>query len=48
MKVEEKDKYNLRDILVKNGAFTPKTLQDLSHHIDIILKVESMKWQAAE
>lgn len=40
---ENSDKYNLRDILIRNKGFTPQMLQELTHKIDIILKVEYMK-----
>ena len=43
MKEELEDKYNLREILVRNQGFTPQLLQELEHHIDIILKVDYME-----
>ena len=44
----EDDKHNLREILVANGAFTPKTLEALTKHIDLLIKVEFMKCQQNE
>lgn len=45
---EDDDKHNLREILVANGAFTPNTLQALTKHIDLLIKVEFMKCQQNE
>lgn len=45
---DDNDKHNLRDILVANGAFTPDTLQALTKHIDLLIKVEYIKCQQNE
>lgn len=44
MNEESEDKYNLRDLLVANKGFSPKMLKDLTHHIDILIKIEYMVW----
>jgi hypothetical protein len=41
--MEQDDKYNLRYILTKNGGFSPQLLEDLTHHIDLLMKIEDMK-----
>ena len=45
MKEEVEDKYNIREILVQNKGFTPKMQEDLEKQIDLILKVEFIKFQ---
>ena len=45
---QTEDKYNLRDILVRNKGFTPTMLQELEHQIDIVLKVEWINWQTID
>ena len=48
MKEQTEDKYNLREILIRNKGFTPQMLRDLEHQIDIILKVEYINWQTID
>lgn len=45
MEEEVEDKYNIREILVRNGGFTPKMQEDLEKQIALILKVEFIKFQ---
>jgi hypothetical protein len=48
MKEQSEDKYNIREILIRNKGFTPQMLQDLEHQIDLILKVEYINWQTID
>jgi len=45
MKEQPEDKYNIREILIRNKGFTPQMLQDLEQQINLILKVEYINWQ---
>lgn len=45
MEENENDKYSLTHILIRNGGFSPKMVEDLTKHIDLLLKLEDMKWQ---
>ena len=42
---ETEDKYNIREILVRNKGFTPKMQQEIEKQIDLIIKVEFIKFQ---
>ena len=42
---ETEDKYNIREILVRNKGFTTKMQHELEKQIDLIIKVEFIKFQ---
>lgn len=48
MAEDKEDKYNIRDILVRNKGFTPKMQEELEKQIDLIIKVESIKFQTVD